>query len=89
MDAFALQELTARADAAAGAEGAGAGVTLESLPPSDVEPGGPRVVLAVFCRVNGQMRESAKSYRPECNDLPIVIEKDAAEMARRLLGLEN
>jgi hypothetical protein len=84
MDQDTLKELNARADAAAGAEGAGASVTVEDLMPSEVRPVGLRITLTVFAIVGGVLREEGKSYRPDREDLGAVLERDAREMARGL-----
>ena len=86
MDKSELQELNARADTAAGAEGAGASVQVFDLLPAEVQPSGVRVVLSVFRLVNGELREDSKNYRPGRADLGLLIERDAREMAIRLLS---
>jgi len=84
MDRSTLQELSAIADNAASALGAGAAVTFQDLTPSDVQIGGSRVVLAVFRMVKGELRELFTDYRPDRDDLPALIERDTRDMARRL-----
>lgn len=87
MNQDTLRELNARADAAAGEEGAGASVVVEDLRPSDVQPLGLRVTLTVFAMVGGVLHEEGKNYRPDREDLGGVLEKDAREMARGLFSV--
>jgi hypothetical protein len=84
MDPRTLDELRARAVAAASDYGAGAEVQLRDLAGSEVQVGGARVVLTVFRVVDRRPRSLMQDYRPERENLAEVIESDAREMAERL-----
>lgn len=82
MDEKTLQELNAHAEAVANKLGVHAGVGLEQMERSDVNPGGLRLVLSVF-------RDSAGprphiNFPPEARDLQARIEKEIPVLAQQL-----
>jgi hypothetical protein len=82
MDEKTIADLNAHAVAVAARLGVHAGVTLSAVEKSDVNPGGPRVVLTVYRNPSGPRRRM--EFPPNAPDLNARIEKEISALVAQL-----
>lgn len=82
MDEHILQGLNAHAEAVAERLGFHAGVVLQQLEASDVNRGGPRIVLTVFR--DRRDRQRSRDFAPTTGDLKARIEQEIPLLASEI-----